>query len=58
MDTLHEAAMSVHKHNGDVIKFTESRTDLYYHDTTTGPVTAPEYTFVNSVSENRSVYTL
>lgn len=29
MDTLTEAAIVVHKHNGDKMKFTESRTGLY-----------------------------
>ncbi len=32
MDSWKEAAMIVHKHNGDEMKFIESSSGLYYHD--------------------------
>jgi hypothetical protein len=56
IDTLEEAAIVVHKHNGDKMKFLESSHGLYYYDTK-AKTTSANYWFINSVQENKSLYT-
>jgi len=57
MDTMTEAAIIVHKHNGDKMKFTESANGLYYYDVKSSSTKSSNYSFVNSVNENKSLYT-
>jgi hypothetical protein len=46
----------VHKHNGDKMKFLESSHGLYNYDAKSKNTSA-NYSFINSVQENRSMYT-
>jgi hypothetical protein len=58
MDSHNEPAMFVHKQNGKVMKFIESDSGLYYYDassTNRHPLTM--YTFLHTVSDNKSLYT-
>jgi hypothetical protein len=57
MDTLTEAAIVVHKHNGEKMKFTESKNGLYYYNAKATKDTSKHYSFINSVSDNKSLYT-
>jgi hypothetical protein len=57
MDSLTEAAIIVHKHNGDKMNFTESQSGLYYHEAKATKSKSTNYSFINSVSENKSLYT-
>jgi hypothetical protein len=56
VDTLEEAAIVVHKHNGDKMKFLESSHGLYYYDAK-AKTTSANYSFINPVQENKSLYT-
>jgi hypothetical protein len=50
MDTLAEAAIVVHKHDGTPLKFTESSNGLYYYDASKASKTElADYLFVHSV---------
>jgi hypothetical protein len=57
MDTLVEPAILVHKTNGTIMKFTESDTGLYYHEAK--PISTPStaYTLLNTVANNKKLYT-
>lgn len=66
MDTQVEAAIYVHKANGQVIKFLESSNGLYYHDVRTFNQNEPSppphpsshaLAFMNTVAQNQSLYT-
>jgi hypothetical protein len=72
MDTAVEAAMFVHKLNGDLMKFEEFHSGLYYHDTaasvqhtatttTTSPPNTSEtvnaYALVTTVAANKAMFT-
>jgi hypothetical protein len=57
MDTKTEAAIIVHKHNGDKMKFRESRSGLYYYDAKPTNKQSKDYSFLNSVNKNKSLYT-
>jgi hypothetical protein len=57
MDTKVEAAIIVYKHNGNQMKFTESKNGLYYYDAKETSKQSTNYSFINSVSENKSMYT-
>ena len=56
MDTLEEAAIVVHKHNGDKMKFMESSNGLYYYDAK-AKSESNNYSFINSANESNSLYT-
>jgi hypothetical protein len=58
MDTLTEASMIVHKHDGTKMKFLESKNGLYYYDAAKDTkVKSAYYTVVQLVSKNKSLYT-
>jgi hypothetical protein len=58
MDTLTEASMIVHKHDGTKMKFLESKNGLYYDDAAKDTkAKSAYYTFVQLVSKNKSLYT-
>ena len=62
MDTDKEAAMIVHSKNGSTMKFVEFATGLYFHDTSAGTSkssksTVNDYCFVETVAENKTMYT-
>jgi hypothetical protein len=59
MDSREAAKIIVYKHNGDKIKFIESGKGLYYYDTANSKVstTSTNYSFINSVLENKAKYT-
>jgi len=56
MDTLEEAAIVIQKHNGDKMEFLESSHGLYCYDAK-AETTSANYSFINSVQENKSLYT-
>jgi hypothetical protein len=62
MDSNVEPALCVHLANGSVMKFSEYKTDLYYHDaaaaapkTNVDPVI--DYSFVTTVIDNKKLFT-
>jgi hypothetical protein len=57
MNTYLEPAILVHKTNGDIMKFIESDTGLYYHAAQPTGTPAPAYTFINTVTANKKLYT-
>ena len=62
MDTDKEAAMIVHRENGSTMKFVEFATGLYFYDTSAGTSkssksTVNDYCFVETVAENKTMYT-
>jgi hypothetical protein len=60
MDTREAAEIIVYKHNGDKIRFIESGKGLYYFYTANSKkvcTTTTDYSFINSVVENKAKYT-
>ena len=57
MDTLEEAAIMAHKHNGDKMEFVEISNSLYYYNAKAKSESNKNYSFINSVNENKSLYT-
>jgi hypothetical protein len=57
MDTLAEAAIIVYKHNGDQLKFMEGCASQYYYDAKPSNTQLTDYTLVQSVTKNKSLYT-
>ena len=57
MDTSEEAALVVHKHNGQKLAFMESSNGLYFYDTSKGRKTSTDYSFATTVLQNKSMYT-
>jgi Zinc knuckle len=60
MDTSVEAAMIIHRKDGSTMKFMEHLDGLYYYETDVNPpptpVGIPAHTFVNTVSNNKSIF--
>ena len=56
MVTLMEAAIIIHKHNSEQMEFKESASSLFFHNTKPKSKST-NYFFINSVSENKSLYT-
>ena len=56
MNTDEEAAMVVHKKNGEQMKFLESSGGLYYYNAKT-KAQVKNYSFINSVADNKAIYT-
>ena len=62
MDSAVENCINVHRSNGTIMKFTELRSGLYFHDTsspstpeTSTPVT--DYSFLHTVASNKQQFT-
>jgi len=62
MDTEVEPALCVHRADGSVMKFSEYKTGLYYHDAAAAApetIVAPviDYSFVTTVIDNKKLFT-